>query len=72
MKSGNFIIHVVGSNPNINGELNKMASTKQVGNQKIEIKASTSVDASIQPHIIFLLNERYFNFFNSGAGQKIV
>ena len=57
MKSGNFIIHVIGSNPHINGELNKMASSKQVGNQKIEIKASNAIDGSIQPHIIFLLNE---------------
>ena len=57
MKSGNFIIHVIGNNPNLNGELNKMASSKQVGNQKIEIRSSTIVDGSIQPHIIFLLNE---------------
>lgn len=57
MKSGNFIINVIGSNPTINGELNKLASTKQVGSQKIEIKSTTDIDADIQPHIIFLLNE---------------
>jgi hypothetical protein len=34
-----------------------MATSKQVGNQKLEIRNTTSVDGSIQPHIIFLLNE---------------
>jgi hypothetical protein len=57
MKSGNFIINVIGNNTGINGELNKMASSKQVGNQKIEIKSSSSIDGSIRPHIIFILNE---------------
>jgi len=57
MKSGNFIINVIGSNSNINGELNKMASSKQVGSQKIEIKSTSTVDGTLQPHIIFLLNE---------------
>lgn len=57
MKSGNFIINVIGNNANLNQELNKMASSKQVGNQKMEIKSSTGIDVSIQPHIIFLLNE---------------
>jgi len=57
MKSGNFIINVIGSNSGLNGELNKMATSKQVGNQKLEIKNTTSIDGSIQPHIIFLLSE---------------
>ena len=57
MKSGNFIINVIGTNPSINGELNKMAATKQVRNQKIEIKSSNVIDGSLQPHIIFILNE---------------
>jgi hypothetical protein len=57
MKSGNFIIQIIGSNSNLNQELNKMASSKQVGNQKLEIKTSTNIDASTQPHIIFLLSE---------------
>jgi len=55
MKSGNFIIQVVGTNSSLNQELTKMASSKQVGNQKLEIKNSNSFDN--QPHIIFLLNE---------------
>jgi hypothetical protein len=57
MKSGNFIIQIIGTNSNLNQELNKMSSSKQVGNQKLEIKTSTSIDLSIQPHIIFLLSE---------------
>jgi hypothetical protein len=57
MKSGNFIIHIIGTNNSLSNELNKMATSKQVGNQKLEIKNSTGLDAAIKPHIIFLLNE---------------
>ena len=57
MKSGNFIIQIVGTNANLSQELNKMASSKQVGNQKLEIKNTTSLDPSIKPHIIYLLSE---------------
>lgn len=57
MKSGNFIIQVIGNNNSLNQELNKMASTKQVGNQKLEIRVSSTLDPNIKPHILFLLNE---------------
>lgn len=57
MKSGNFVIQVIGSNTNIISELNKMAGSKQVGNQKLEIKNTAGVDASLKPHIIFLLSD---------------
>ncbi len=57
MKSGNFIIQVVGANSGLNQELSKMAATKQVGNQKLEIKISNLFDATAKPHIIYLLNE---------------
>ncbi len=57
MKSGNFIIHVIGSNANINQELNKMAAIKQVGNQKLEIKSSNTIDINLKPHIIYILND---------------
>ena len=57
MKSGNFIIHVIGSNSNITQELNKMAGLKQIGNQKLEIKNSGGIDMSIKPHIIYILND---------------
>lgn len=57
MKTGNFIIHLVGSNNSLNAELNRMASTKQVGNQKLEIKSGITIDNSVKPHIVFLLSE---------------
>ena len=57
MKSGNFIIQLVGSNASLNQELNKMATTKQVGTQKLEIKSGTVIDNSIKPHIVFLLTD---------------
>ena len=57
MKSGNFVIHVIGINNSLTAELNKMATTKQVGNQKLEIKSSTNIDDSDVPQIIFLLSE---------------
>lgn len=57
MKSGNFIIQLVGSNAGLNQELTRMASTKQVGNQKLEIKSGTGFDNTIKPHIVFLLTE---------------
>jgi hypothetical protein len=57
MKSGNFIIQVIGSNPNINQELNKMAAVKQVGSQKLEIKANNTIDINMRPHIIYILND---------------
>lgn len=57
MKSGNFIIQVVGNNANINQELNRMAAAKQVGSQKLEIKASNTIDANLRPHIIYILSD---------------
>ncbi len=77
MKSGNFIIQIIGTNTNLNQELNKMASSKQVGNQKLEIKTSTNIDASTQPHIIFLLSEssdmlKEINSKYKGKGSLVV
>jgi hypothetical protein len=57
MKSGNFVIHIIGVNTSLSAELNKMATTKQVGTQKLEIKSSASIDGSDPAHIIFLLSE---------------
>lgn len=57
MKSGNFVIQVIGTNNNLNQELSKLAATKQVGNQKLEIKASPIIDKESKPHIVFLLPE---------------
>jgi hypothetical protein len=77
MKSGNFIIQIVGSNNSLNAELNKMASSKQVGTQKLEIMISSTVDYTLKPHIIFLLNEssdllRDVNSKYKGKGTLII
>lgn len=57
MRSGNFIIQVIGSNPNIHQELSRMAAVKQVGSQKLEIRLNNSVDVTLHPHIIYILND---------------
>ncbi len=57
MKTGNFVIEVIGSNTSLNQELNKMAAVKQVESQKIEIKNSTSLDPNLKPNIIYILSD---------------
>lgn len=57
MKDGNFVIQIVGTNNNLNQELTKLAATKQVGSQKLEIKSSVAIDKEAKPHILFLLPE---------------
>ncbi len=57
MQTGNFIIHVIGANAGITQELNKMATLKQIGNQKLEIKNSGGIDVGIKPHIIYILSD---------------
>jgi hypothetical protein len=57
MKTGNFIIQIIGANSSLNQELKKMATSKQIGNQKLEIKNSQAFDGTLQPHIVFLLSE---------------
>ena len=53
-KQGNFVIGVMGNNLSLINELNKMAASKTVGAQKLEIKNITSADAVC--HIIYLLS----------------
>lgn len=77
MKSGNFVIQVIGSNSNINSELTKLANAKQVGNQKIELKVSNSFDASEKSHIVFILSDasdalKDVAAKNKGKGSLIV
>lgn len=57
MKSGNFIIQIIGVNASLNQELTRMSASKQIGNQKLEIRNSQVFDGTTQPHIIFILNE---------------
>lgn len=70
MKDGNFVIQVVGSNNNLNQELSKLAATKQVGNQKIEIRSTANVDYSAKSHILFLLPEVSANFNEISSKMK--
>jgi hypothetical protein len=56
-KDGNFVIGVYGTNMPLLNELNKMATSKMVGAQKMEIKnVSNSAEAS-QCHIIYILSD---------------
>lgn len=54
-KSGNFIIHVVGKNEALMKELTKMAESKTVGNQKMEVVNTPEFDPKAKPHMLFLL-----------------
>ena len=54
-KVGNFVIGVIGSNTTILNELSKMANSKKVGNQKLEIRNINSCSPKDQFNIIYLL-----------------
>lgn len=54
-KTGNFIIHVVGKNEALMKELTKMAESKTVGNQKMEVVNTPAFDPKAKPHMLFLL-----------------
>ncbi len=55
-KQGNFVVGVMGNNASLINELNKMAASKTVGNQKLEIK-SISADALAPCHILYVLSD---------------
>jgi hypothetical protein len=57
LKSGNFVIQIVGKNDALVNELNALASKKKVGSQSIEIKNVPSYDSKILSNMIFLLPE---------------
>lgn len=54
-KSGNFVIHIVGKNEALMKELTKMAESKTVGNQKMEVVNTPEFDPKAKPHMLFLL-----------------
>jgi hypothetical protein len=54
-KQGNFVIGVIGNNAALINELNKMATSKTVGSQKLEIKNAGVMDGTC--HIIYLLSD---------------
>lgn len=56
-KQGNFVVGVYGNNISLMNELNKMAASKTVGNQKLEIKNITTAADASSCHIVFILSD---------------
>lgn len=54
-KDGNFVIGIYGTSIPLLNELNKMAASKTVGTQKMEIKSITTAAEAAQCHIIYIL-----------------
>jgi hypothetical protein len=65
-KEGNFVIGIYGVNAPLLGELNKMASSKLVGSQKLEIKSVNSPAEAASCHIIYILSD------NSGQLTEVI
>jgi hypothetical protein len=57
-KEGSFIITILGNNPGLVAELNKMAATKLVGAQKIEVKNVINIKDISRTNILFLLPDK--------------
>ncbi len=55
-KQGNFIIGVMGNNTSLINELNKMAASKTVGTQRLEIRNISAAEAA-PCHIIYVLSD---------------
>ncbi len=55
-KQGNFIIGVIGTNVSLMNELNKMAASKTVGLQKLEIRNISAADKTAY-HILYVLSD---------------
>jgi hypothetical protein len=53
MRSGDFIIGVLGNSP-LTPELNNVSKTQRVGNQKITVVTFNSVDQISQCHILYI------------------
>ncbi|MFN6038564.1 MAG: YfiR family protein [Bacteroidota bacterium] len=57
MREGNFIITTVGTNAGLQTELSKLAKTKKVNNQSIEVKTSTTIADAGKCNILYLLGD---------------
>jgi hypothetical protein len=57
-QKGNFVIAIHGDNSNLLTELNKMASTKMVGSQKLEIQHLKDYKDASSPNILFILPDK--------------
>ncbi len=56
-KEGNFVVGVLGSNSPLLNELSKMADSKMVGNQKLEIKNISSCSTTDKYNIIYVVSD---------------
>ena len=56
-KEGNFVIGVFGNNAPLMSELTKMAASKMVGSQKLEIRSISNPADAAQCHIIYILSD---------------
>ncbi len=56
-KKGNFVIGLLGASSSLAAELDKMATSKSVGNQKFAIKSYSSVSGMDVCHILFISPE---------------
>ncbi|CAN5807083.1 hypothetical protein BH11BAC7_BH11BAC7_12800 [soil metagenome] len=56
-KAGDFVINMFGTNAAMLTELNKMATTKTVGTQKIVIRNTTTLDGIGKCHILYVCND---------------
>jgi hypothetical protein len=56
-KEGNFVIGVFGTNIPLLNELNKMATSKTVGSQKLEIKNLSNPNDAAACHIVYILSD---------------
>jgi hypothetical protein len=56
-KEGSFVIGFIGNNSALLGELSKMALSKKVGSQSIEIRNISTIDDNARFNIIFVLSE---------------
>lgn len=65
-KEGNFVIGIYGTNAPLLSELSKMAASKMVGSQKLEIKNLSSPAEAGQCHILYILGD------NSGQLPEII
>lgn len=65
-----FNISVLGDNPGLISELNKLATTKTVGTKKIEIKHINSIAEADSPEIIFILSDKSASLTEAVAKYK--
>lgn len=56
-KEGSFVIGFIGNNSALLNELSKMASSKKVGTQSIEIRNISTLDDNTKYNIVFILTD---------------